>query len=113
MEDRRQNVVNKMNALREKYAELKRTCKSQIAEIKSLRTQRAAILGKLENDAHYTPTENEELVQKYKSRISDLENKLKSEIKRNSEFDSKQSNCSDASFRYKSANQITFYEILQ
>ncbi|KOX79244.1 hypothetical protein WN51_09045 [Melipona quadrifasciata] len=100
VEDRRQKVVNKMNALREKYVELKRTCKSQITEIKSLRTERAAILGKLENDAHYTLTENEELIQKYKSRISNLENKLKSEIKRNSEFDSKQSNCSDASFRY-------------
>ncbi|KAK1124573.1 hypothetical protein K0M31_020475 [Melipona bicolor] len=100
VEDRRQNVVNKMNALREKYVELKHTCKSQITEIKSLRTERAAILGKLENDAHYTLTENEELIQKYKSRISNLENKLKSEIKRNSEFDSKQSNCSDASFRY-------------
>ncbi|KAF3421560.1 hypothetical protein E2986_02243 [Frieseomelitta varia] len=97
VEDRRQNVVSKMNALREKYAELKRTCKLQIAEIKSLRTQRAAILRKLENDAHYTLTENMELVQKYKNRISDLENKLKSEIKRNREFDS---NCSDASFRY-------------
>lgn len=100
VEDRRQNVVNKMNALREKYVELKRTCKSQITEIKSLRTERAAILGKLENDAHCTLTENEELIQKYKNRISNLENKLKSEIKRNSEFDSKQSNCSDASFRY-------------
>ncbi|CAD1469762.1 unnamed protein product, partial [Heterotrigona itama] len=97
--DRRQNVVNKMNALREKYAELKRTCKSQITEIKSLRTDRAATLRKLENDAHCTLTENEELIQKYKSRISDLENKLKCEIRRNS--DSKQSNLGDASFRYK------------
>lgn len=101
-------MVNKMNALREKYAELKRTCKSQITEIKSLRTERVAILGKLENDARYTltNTENDELIQKYKSRISDLENKLKSEIKRNS--DSKESNCSDASFRYKVSIKLHF-----
>lgn len=102
-----------MNALREKYAELKRTCKSQITEIKSLRTQRAAILRKLENDAQYTLTENEELIKKYKSRVSDLENKLKSEMKRNSEFDTKQSNCSDASFRYKVLIKLHFTKFSQ
>ncbi|XP_071872740.1 spindle apparatus coiled-coil protein 1 spindly isoform X2 [Bombus fervidus] len=98
VEDRRQNVMNKMNVLREKYMELKRICKSQIMEIKKLRTERVATLRKLDNDADHTFTENEELIKKYKSRISDLENKLKIEIKKNS--NSKQLNCSDTSFRY-------------
>ncbi|XP_033315644.1 spindle apparatus coiled-coil protein 1 spindly isoform X2 [Bombus vancouverensis nearcticus] len=98
VEDRRQNVMNKMNVLREKYMELKRICKSQIMEIKKLRTERVATLRKLDNDADHTFIENEELIKKYKSRISDLENKLKIEIKKNS--NSKQLNCSDTSFRY-------------
>ncbi|XP_060816799.1 protein Spindly [Bombus pascuorum] len=98
VEDRRQNVMNKMNVLREKYMELKCICKSQIMEIKKLRTERVVTLRKLNNDADHTFTENEELIKKYKSRISDLENKLKIEIKKNS--NSKQLNCSDTSFRY-------------
>lgn len=110
MEDRRQNVMNKMNVLREKYMELKRICKSQIMEIKKLRTERVATLRKLDNDADHTFIENEELIKKYKSRISDLENKLKIEIKKNS--NSKQLNCSDTSFRYKMLIKL-YYEILQ
>lgn len=102
--------MNKMNVLREKYMELKRICKSQIMEIKKLRTERVATLRKLDNDADHTFTENEELVKKYKSRISDLENKLKIEIKKNS--NSKQLNCNDTSFRYKMLTKL-YYEILQ
>ncbi|CAK9828817.1 hypothetical protein ANTRET_LOCUS6270 [Anthophora retusa] len=98
VEDRRQDTVTKMNVLRDKYAEIKRVCKSQMAEMKMLRAERAATLRKWENDVDHTLMENEQLIQKYKNRISDLENKLKSEIKKND--DSKQFKCTDASFRY-------------
>ncbi|OAD55098.1 hypothetical protein WN48_05572 [Eufriesea mexicana] len=98
VEDRRRNVVNKMNLLREKYTEIKRICKTQITEIKMLRAERVATLTKLENDTDHTLAENEDLIQKYKSRISDLETKLKSEIKKND--DSKHLNDTNTSFRY-------------
>lgn len=110
MEDRRQNVMCKMNVLREKYMELKRICKSQNMEIKKLRTERVATLKMLDNDADHTFTENKELIKKYKSRISDLENKLKIEIKKNN--NSKQLNCSDTSFRYKMLTKL-YYEIMK
>ena len=100
VEDRRQNVLSKMNTLREKYAEAKRTCKAQMAEIKILRAKRVETLGQWKNDADRTTwSENDQLIQKYKDRISDLEGKLKSEIKKNN--DTKQpNNCADPSFEY-------------
>ncbi|KZC05431.1 Nuclear pore complex protein Nup98-Nup96 [Dufourea novaeangliae] len=87
-----------MNTLRDKYTEVKRICKAQVAEIKTLRTERIAVLSKWENDTDHALAENNELIQKYKNRISDLERKLKSEIKKNDE--TKQLNFKDASFGY-------------
>ncbi|XP_012134667.2 spindle apparatus coiled-coil protein 1 spindly [Megachile rotundata] len=83
VDDRRRNVTDKMNALREKYTEIKRVCKSQATEIKMLRAERAAAYRKWENDADQVSAVNDELIQKYKNRISDLESKLKLEIKKN------------------------------
>lgn len=105
VEDRRQNIMNKMNVLREKYTELKRIYKSQTAELKMLKAERVATFRKWENDTNYISTENEELFQKYKNRISDLESRLKCEIKKN---DSKQLDRSDTSFGYK-MNYIYIY----
>ena len=100
VEDRRQNVLGKMNTLREKYAEAKRMCKAQMAEIKILRAKRVETLGQWKNDADCTRwSENHQLIQKYKDRISDLEGKLNSEIKKNN--DTKQLNdCANPSFEY-------------
>ncbi|XP_076669735.1 spindle apparatus coiled-coil protein 1 spindly [Andrena cerasifolii] len=100
VEDRRQNVLGKMNTLREKYAEAKRTCKAQMAEIKILRAKRVETLGQWKNDAGRTRwSENDQLIQKYKDRISDLEGKLKSEMKKTS--DTKElNNCAHPSFEY-------------
>ncbi|XP_006570533.1 protein Spindly [Apis mellifera] len=97
VEDRRQNIMSKMNVLREKYMELKRVYKSQTAELKMLKAERVATFRKWENDTNHISTENEELIQKYKNRISDLESKLKCEIKKN---DSRQLDRSDTSFGY-------------
>lgn len=98
MEDRRQNVLGKMNTLREKYAEAIRTCKAQKAQIKILRAKRVETIGEWKNyEDRRIWSENDQLIQKYKDRISDLEGKLKSEIKKNN--DTKQlNNCADPSF---------------
>lgn len=69
-----------MNILHHKYTEVKRTCTLQLTEIKMLRRERIAMLRKWENDAGNTVVETDDLVQKYKNRVSDLERKLKSEI---------------------------------
>nr|XP_031835441.1 protein Spindly isoform X1 [Nomia melanderi] len=80
IEDRRRDTVNKMNTLHHKYTEVKRTCTLQLAEIKMLRRERIAMLRKWENDAGNAVVETDDLIQKYKNRVSDLERKLKSEI---------------------------------
>ncbi|XP_076242452.1 spindle apparatus coiled-coil protein 1 spindly [Calliopsis andreniformis] len=98
VEDRRRNVVDKMNILRDKYAEVKRVCKAQMAEIKMLKTERATILREWKNYTDHTLATNDELIQKYKNRMFDLEDRLKSEIKRKE--DTKQLNSVDASFGY-------------
>lgn len=98
-----------MNVLREKYIELKRIYKSQTAELKMLKAERVATFRKWENDTNHISTENEELIQKYKNRISDLESKLKCEIKKN---DSRQLDRSDISFGYK-MNYIYIYILIK
>nr|XP_034175441.1 protein Spindly [Osmia lignaria] len=98
VEDRRRNVIDKMNTMREKYIEMKRLYKLQATEIKMLRAERIAALRKWENDADDMSAMNDELIKKLKNRISDLENKLKLEIKNNN---MKKENYSDvASFEY-------------
>ncbi|XP_076648021.1 spindle apparatus coiled-coil protein 1 spindly isoform X2 [Halictus rubicundus] len=98
IEDRRRDMVNKMNALHRKYTEVKRTCALQMAEIKMLKKERVSTLSEWENDAGNVSAEMEELLQKYKSRVSDLERKLKSEIKKNEQSD--QENVESATFAY-------------
>ncbi|XP_076166935.1 spindle apparatus coiled-coil protein 1 spindly isoform X2 [Ptiloglossa arizonensis] len=98
VEDRRQNVVNKVNVLHEKYIEVKRICKTQTAEIKMLKAELVSSHKKWENNTDHTLAENDELIQKYKKRISDLESKLKFEIKRN--HDTRELNSNDISFTY-------------
>ncbi|XP_029042642.1 protein Spindly-like [Osmia bicornis bicornis] len=98
VEDRRRNVIDKMNTMREKYSEMKRLYKLQATEIKMLRAERIAALRKWENDAGDMSAMNDELIKKLKNRISDLENKLKLEIKNNN---TKKENYPDvASFEY-------------
>lgn len=85
-----------MNTLREKYTEAKRTCKAQMAEIKMLKTERATTFTEWKNYTDHTLAMNDDLAQKYKHRISDLENKLKCEIKKKQ--DEIQLNSIDPSF---------------
>ncbi|XP_076633169.1 spindle apparatus coiled-coil protein 1 spindly [Colletes latitarsis] len=98
VEDRRQNVMSKMKTLHEKYIQIKRMCMSQVAEIKVLRTKQVSAFRKWETDTDHILTEKDELIEKYKNRVLDLESKLKFEIKKND--DAKHLNCNDASFTY-------------
>ncbi|XP_017878463.1 protein Spindly [Ceratina calcarata] len=97
VEDRRQMLMSTMSKLRDQYRVVKRICKSQIIEIKKLRAERTATLRQWEADFNNT-LENEELIQKYKNRISDLESKLKTEIDKNT--DSKEPDSTATNFEY-------------
>lgn len=85
VEDRRQMLLDKMNVLQDKYNEAKRTLNKKTNEIKSLRAEKAAMVRKWETDAIDTLQENSDLLEKYKSRIFELENKLKIEMKKNTQ----------------------------
>ncbi|XP_032674380.1 protein Spindly-like [Odontomachus brunneus] len=85
VEDRRQILLDKMNVLQDKYNEAKRVLNKKTNEIKSLRVEKAAMIRKWETDAIDTLQENADLLEKYKSRIFELENKLKVEMKKNNQ----------------------------
>lgn len=87
VEDRRQMLLDKMNVLQDKYNEAKRALNKKLIEIKSLRAEKAAMVRKWETDAIDTLQENADLLDKYKSRIFELENKLKVEMKKNSQVE--------------------------
>ena len=82
VEDRRQMTMEKMNMMRTRYLEMKRSYFSKENEIKVLKTERAALIRKWE-DASIDAVEQEtKLIDAYKNRIADLENKLKEEQKK-------------------------------
>ncbi|XP_078047229.1 spindle apparatus coiled-coil protein 1 spindly [Augochlora pura] len=87
VEDLRRGMVSKMNVLNRKYAEVKRKCAEQMAEIKILQSKQVTMLSKCENSTGTASAEMDELLQKYKSRVADLERKLKSEMKKNNDSD--------------------------
>ncbi|XP_014479562.1 PREDICTED: protein Spindly-like isoform X2 [Dinoponera quadriceps] len=87
VEDRRQMLLDKMNILQDKYNEAKRALNKKANEIKSLKVEKAAMIRKWETDAIDTLQENADLLEKYKSRIFELENKLKAEMKKNSQVE--------------------------
>lgn len=85
VEDRRQMLLDKMNVLQDKYKETKQALNKKTNEIKALRAEKAAMVRKWETDAIDALQENADLLDKYKSRIFELENKLKAEMKRNNQ----------------------------
>ena len=90
VEDRRQMLLDKMKMLSTKYNEAKQALDSRSSEIKLLRAEKIAISRKWETDIVDTLQENADLLVKYKSRIFDLENKLKVEMKKNDEMEETQ-----------------------
>ena len=91
VEDRRQMLLDKMKTLSTKYNEAKQALDSKTCEIKLLRAEKIAISRKWETDIIDTLQENADLLVKYKSKIFDLENKLKAEMRKNDEIEETQS----------------------
>ncbi|EFN79579.1 hypothetical protein EAI_01278 [Harpegnathos saltator] len=99
VEDRRQMLLDKMNVLQDKYNEAKRTLNKKINEIRTLKMEKAAMVRKWETDTIDALQENADLIDKYKSRIFELENKLKAEMKKNNQMEEIRSDDGD-SFNY-------------
>ncbi|KAL2715863.1 spindle pole body component 110-like [Vespula squamosa] len=75
VEDRRQLAVNKVTILKKKYDELKQAYDIKTEEVKTLKTEKASILRKWDECVNIFSEDNE-LINKYKNRIRDLEKKL-------------------------------------
>ncbi|KAF7404674.1 hypothetical protein HZH66_003580 [Vespula vulgaris] len=75
VEDRRQLAVNKVTILKKKYDELKQAYDIKAEEVRTLKTEKASILRKW-NECVNIFSEDNELINKYKNRIRDLEKKL-------------------------------------
>ncbi|XP_033218628.1 protein Spindly [Belonocnema kinseyi] len=86
VEDRRQVMMEKMNSMRASYHEMKRSFLSKENEIKVLKTERAALIRKWEDSAVEAVEQETALVDAYKSRIADLEKKLKEEQKKHKQL---------------------------
>ncbi|KAL6260415.1 hypothetical protein P5V15_007941 [Pogonomyrmex californicus] len=86
VEDNRLMLLDKMKSLQSKYKEKKRTLNAKMTEIKLLKAEKAVMARKWESDAIDTLQENTDLLNKYKSRVSELENKLKKIKKDNAQI---------------------------
>lgn len=85
-----------MKVLQEKYNEVKIALNKKTSEIKILKTEKASIIRKWETDTIDTLQENANLLHEYKTRIFELENKLKIEMKRNNQVEEQ---TTDSSFK--------------
>lgn len=88
-------LLDKMNMLSNKYNEAKQALNMKMTEVKLLRAEKVTMARKWETDAIDTLQENVDLLNKYKSRIFDLENKLKAEMKKNDQLEEVQSTDND------------------
>ncbi|KAL6439517.1 hypothetical protein ACFW04_003966 [Cataglyphis niger] len=98
VEDRRQMLLDQMKELQIKHKETKRALNTKMKENHLLTAEKVVLIRKWETDVIDTQQESADLLDKYKSRIFDLENKLKIEIERNNQVEKIQS--TDDSFNY-------------
>lgn len=89
-------LLDKMKVLSNKYNEAKQALNMKMTEVKLLRAEKVTMARKWETDAIDTLQENTDLLNKYKSRIFDLENKLKAEMKKNDQLEEIQSTDNDS-----------------
>ncbi|KAK2584254.1 hypothetical protein KPH14_006665 [Odynerus spinipes] len=94
VEDRRQVALNKAITLKKKYDEVKQAYNAKVEEVKLLKMEKAAILKEWENYGSVFSEDND-LINKYKSRIHDLEKRLIEAQKNNIE-----TKITDTSFSY-------------
>jgi len=97
VEDQRQMLLNKMKLLSNKYNEAKQELNSKMMEIKLLKAEKFAMIRKWETDKIDTVQENTDFINKCKSRIFDLQYKLKAEMKKNDQVEEMRS--TDDSFK--------------
>lgn len=86
VEDRRKLLLDQLKALQSKNIDIKRALNTKINEVKLLRAEKNAMIRKWETDAIDTLQEKSDLLNNYKSRIVDLENKLKAERKKTNQM---------------------------
>ncbi|XP_025986220.2 protein Spindly [Solenopsis invicta] len=98
VEDRRQVLMDKIKVITNKYNEVKRALNTKTAELSTLRAEKFKVTKQWEADMYDTLQENEDLLNKYKSRVFDLEKKLKAEMKKNEQMEETQ--FTENSFNY-------------
>ena len=86
VEDRRQMMMEKMNTMRASYHEMKRSYLFKENEIKVLKTERAALIRKWEDSSIEAVEQESILIDAYKSRIANLEQKVKEEQKKHKQL---------------------------
>ncbi|XP_015119456.1 protein Spindly [Diachasma alloeum] len=87
VEDRRKKMLDQMLTIRKGYNEAKRVVSIKDAEIRSLKAEKSALIRKWEDDkvdSHYRDTK---LMDKYKERISELEQKLQNQKDKTNELE--------------------------
>lgn len=90
-------LLDQMKELQTKHKETKRALNTKMKENQLLTAEKVVLIRKWETDVIDTQQENADLLDKYKSRIFDLENKLKIEVERNNQVEKIQS--TDDSFK--------------
>lgn len=80
-------LLDKMKMLTNKYNDAKRALNTKMAEVKLLRAEKTAMAQKWEIDVIDTLQENADLLNEYKKRTFELENKLRVEIKKNNQME--------------------------
>lgn len=90
VENRRQDMMEKMKSMRDSYREMRKSFASKENEIKTLKMELATLLRNCEDNAIESVEQEAALVEAYTTRISDLENRLKEEQKKNKQFQKEQ-----------------------
>lgn len=87
VEDERKKLLDNLKILQNKYQEAKHEISSKSVEIKVLKAENNAMLKKWESSEIDTLQEKANLLEMYKSRVFDLETKLKAEIRKNDQME--------------------------
>ncbi|XP_046740858.1 protein Spindly-like [Diprion similis] len=82
VEDNRRELIKDLTSMKEKYIEMKETYRAKENEISALKAERATLLKRWKDDDAEMMDHNARLIETYKSRILELENKLKMEVKK-------------------------------
>lgn len=98
VEDRRQHMLEKMKSMRSSYLEMQRTFKLKENQIKTLKLERATLLRQYEETCLESVEQEEALFDSYKTRIRDLENRLKEEQKKSKELQKEQETNSNMNY---------------